>query len=255
MPKIILLAGNAASTSIVYNYLCQYFTIEAVIIESRAPLLEFIRKRIHRLGFGKVFGQILFTQMIVKLQTFMSAGRIKAIQQASNFNNAVIDPQKIIQVPSVNSPDTINILKKIDPQVVVVYGTRIIDGKVLNSIAAKFVNMHAGITPLYRGVHGGYWALAQRDSKNCGVTIHLVDTGIDTGAILGQDLIFPEQQDCFVTYPYLQLSTGLPILKSAIQDILNNHYKIKSGRVGKSQFWTHPTILEYLWYRIRYGVR
>ena len=41
--------------------------------------------------------------------------------------------------------------------------------------------MHAGITPQYRGVHGGYWAVVNNDPEHCGVTIHFVDKGIDTG--------------------------------------------------------------------------
>jgi len=70
------------------------------------------------------------------------------------------------------------------PDVVVVNGTRIIAEKVLHSVPATFLNTHSGITPLYRGAHGGYWALVKKDRANCGVTIHVVDAGIDTGGIV-----------------------------------------------------------------------
>jgi methionyl-tRNA formyltransferase len=46
--------------------------------------------------------------------------------------------------------------------------------------------VHAGITPRYRGTHGGYWVLLNNDPGHCGVTIHLVDPGIDTGSIVAR---------------------------------------------------------------------
>ena len=51
----------------------------------------------------------------------------------------------------------------------------------LEAVPAVFLNTLAGITPSYRGVHGAYWALVQRQPDACGVTVHLVDAGIDTG--------------------------------------------------------------------------
>ena len=101
---------------------------------------------------------------------------------------------------------------------VVVSGTRIIAARVLNCVPAVFINMHAGITPLYRGVHGGYWALVERNVDACGVTVHEVDTGVDTGRILGQTRITPNGEDNFVTYGFLQQAAGLPLLKRAIRD-------------------------------------
>ena len=47
----------------------------------------------------------------------------------------------------------------------VVNGTRILSRRMLESIDAVFLNMHVGITPKYRGVHGGYWALANGDRR------------------------------------------------------------------------------------------
>ena len=78
-----------------------------------------------------------------------------------------------------------------------------------------------------------------------GVTVHLVDTGIDTGAILYQERIMPEKRDNFSTYPYLQLAAGLPLLARGGADAL-------SGRLAPieidlpSKLWSHPTLWSYL---------
>ena len=95
------------------------------------------------------------------------------------------------------------------PTLVVVHGTRIIASRVLESLGCPAVNVHAGITPRYRGVHGGYWALAEGHPEWVGTTVHLVDPGIDTGAILAQATFDVTDEDTIATYPDLHLIHGL----------------------------------------------
>ncbi|MOA28997.1 phosphoribosylglycinamide formyltransferase [compost metagenome] len=111
-----------------------------------------------------------------------------------------------------------------------------------------------GITPRYRGVHGGYWALANRDRENCGVTVHLVDKGIDTGGVMYQDVIHPDHRDNFNTYPIHQIAKAIPLLKKTLSDIRQNQVLIKPG-VTPSTLWYHPTIFEYLKTRLTIGVK
>jgi methionyl-tRNA formyltransferase len=113
--------------------------------------------------------------------------------------------------------------------------------------------MHAGITPQYRGVHGAYWALVQNDRDHCGVTVHLVDKGIDTGGILFQCLIETTRQDNFITYPYLQFGEGLSLMREAIEAAEQNNLQPIKHSSGNSRLWYHPTIWQYLYLRIFKG--
>lgn len=247
--KIVLLAGKGVTTNILYNALNKDFTIEAIILEESVSKKEFLKKRIKRLGFYKVAGQVLFQLLIVKTLYLFSAKRRKEILNAFDLKNKRLPPGKIISVKSVNDDECIAALQKINPDVVVVIGTRIISKKVLDCIAAKFVNIHAGITPGYRNVHGAYWALVNNDTNNCGVTVHLVDTGIDTGSIIYQSKISITPKDNFITYPLLQLAEGIINLKKALQDIFEEKLILKKGTTG-SRVWYHPTLLQYLYHRI-----
>ena len=51
--------------------------------------------------------------------------------------------------------------------------------------------------------------------------MHLIDTGIDTGPILGQAWIELQPGDSFVTYPYLQIKAGLPLIVDAMGGALS----------------------------------
>ena len=110
-----------------------------------------------------------------------------------------------------------------------------------------------GVTPKYRGVHGGYWALAMNDNENCGVTVHIVDQGIDTGGVLYQGLIHANESDNFNTYPIHQIAKAIPLMKTALDDVKNNCINIKDG-IHPSRLWYHPTILEYIKHWIQLGV-
>jgi methionyl-tRNA formyltransferase len=244
-PKIVLLAGKGTSTNIVYHYLSQYILFEAVIIEDAVPKKEFIKKRIKKLGLVKVIGQLFFQFLIIPILNFTSKKRQQQIIQENGLNTQAISKEKVAVVPSVNSDACLEMLKRIKPDIIVVNGTRIISKKILTNLSAKIINTHAGITPKYRGVHGGYWALVNNDFANCGVTIHFVDAGIDTGSVIAQQTILPTKQDNFTTYPLLQLAAGLPFLHKAITDISSNTITTSKG-TAESALWTHPTIGQYL---------
>ena len=250
--KIVLLAGRGVTTNILYNALNKDFPIHSIILEEGVSKKEFLKKRIHHLGLRKVSGQVLFQVSIARMLHFFSAKRKKEILQQFNLEDRPLPTEKIIPVHSVNDDKCIDALQKINPAIVVVIGTRIISKKVLNCIGAKFVNIHAGITPKYRNVHGAYWALVNNDKDNCGVTVHLVDEGIDTGSVIYQTKISITSKDNFITYPFLQLAEGIIYMKKALQDIFEEKLVLKNG-TAESKIWHHPTFFQYLYQRLVHG--
>lgn len=243
--KLVILAGPGESTDILFHYLNQRFGVHRMIVEEPVSQRQLLRRRAEKLGWAKVVGQILFKVLVAGPLGRRSRGRQAAIRAAQGLQAAPVPASYLSQVPSVNSPECIALLQELQPDVVVVNGTRIIAKKVLTSVPCPFLNTHAGITPLYRGVHGGYWALANRDAAHCGVSVHLVDAGIDTGGILYQALIHPTAADNFTTYPLLQLAAGLPLLAQAVQDALAGNLRRQPAPEGPSRLWSHPTLGEY----------
>lgn len=252
--KILLLGGRDVSTNIVFNALNEHFDIDTAIIEDREPVKVFLKRRIKRFGLLTVIGQILFQCTVPKLQRFFSKKRHREIIDTNNLNLADIPANKLKQVRSINSKDTIELLQSINPDLVVVNGTRIISKKVLQSLHCDFINTHAGITPMYRGVHGAYWALVNNDIENSGVTVHFVDEGIDTGNIINQSQVVPTSKDNFSTYPLLQLASGIKMLISAVENYFNGNIETLTAK-GESKLYSHPTIWSYLYYRVTRKVK
>lgn len=251
--KVLILGGDKDSTCVVFRYLDKYFQIEKVILEKPPNRKMFLKRRIKRLGIVEVFGQILFQVIAVRFIRFFSVSKINKLRSTYALDNTPIPEEKVLRVSSVNSEESLNELQNITVDVIVVNGTRIISKRVLSKLNIPLINTHVGITPLYRGVHGGYWALVNDDRKNCGVTIHLIDEGIDTGGVIAQDIIQIDKMDNFLTYPIRQLATALPMLKEAVRNYDN--LKEISGPEGESKLWYHPTIWKYFYNRIVKGIK
>jgi folate-dependent phosphoribosylglycinamide formyltransferase PurN len=255
-PKTVLvLASPGPSTNILYHALKDAFSIPEVILEQPLSKSDFLRRRVRKLGLSRVVGQVAFASLVLPMLRCASRARVRDLLRQHNLCDAPITGIPVRRVPSVNSDETIALLRRLNPDLVVINGTRIIAQRILDSIPATFVNMHAGITPRYRGVHGGYWALVARDEEHCGVTVHLVDRGIDTGGILAQAVIRPLPEDNFVTYPILQVGAGLPLLKRVVREVLEGQLAATPEPEGPSRLWVHPTLFEYLNYRLGRGVR
>jgi hypothetical protein len=99
-------------------------------------------------------------------------------------------------VPSHNGSECLALLQRLNPDVVVVYGTLIIGKKVISS-CKRIINLHTGFSPIYRGSDTIFWALHNGDPDNVGVTVHRLDAGVDSGAILarGKPSIEPEDDE------------------------------------------------------------
>jgi len=253
-PKIVILATKGEKANILYHRLKENYQVEKVLIEESVPRKQLIKRRIKKMGLRKVAGQILFKMLVSKPLEKSSQARLQEIKERYHMDASKIPLEMVQEVHSVNDQDAIQTLKELNPDIVIVNGTRIISKAVLESVSAPFLNMHAGITPLYRGVHGGYWALAEQDPQHCGVTVHLIDEGIDTGSVIYQSIIQIQPEDNFSTYPYLQFALGLADMIRAIEDYRGEEIHTKTVDLP-SKFRTHPTLGEYLYYKKKYGVK
>lgn len=231
----------------VFHRLEQEGLAPKVLEEEKVSRVDLLRGRYKRLGLVPVAGQLAFIAGVQPLLARLSAGRARDIEERFGLDGRPIPGSKVTRVSSVNADDARAALVRLAPRVVVLAGTRIVGKKTLSSVPATFLNMHAGITPRYRGVHGGYWALADGRPDLVGTTVHLVDTGIDTGAVVEQVTFRPDDEDGFATLPLLHTAHGLPALVRAVRAALDGTLRtVPPLDASTSKLRYHPTVLEYL---------
>ena len=99
---------------------------------------------------------------------------------------------------SINSIESINLLKNICPDVTVVMGSALLSEEFINN--SKFIlNIHTGLSPYYRGGNSNFWPILDKRPNFCGFTIHQLTIGIDSGPILFSEFVDAREHD--LSYP------------------------------------------------------
>ena len=81
---------------------------------------------------------------------------------------------------------SMNLLSKfLKSDVYVVFGSSYIKGELVDFLVKqKAINIHAGVSPYYRGTDCNFWALYDENPHLVGTTIHLLSKGLDSGPML-----------------------------------------------------------------------
>ncbi|MGE0759739.1 MAG: formyl transferase [Pirellulaceae bacterium] len=96
---------------------------------------------------------------------------------------------KQIASTEVNLSTAATCVASLRPDVLLVAGAPILRPSIFTIPRLAAINVHFGIAPWYRGEHTLFWPLYYGDEKNVGVTVHLIDKGIDTGRMLAQGFV------------------------------------------------------------------
>lgn len=116
---------------------------------------------------------------------------------------------------------TIEDIKKIKPDFLISFNYKhIIKDDVIKLLPKRAINLHVSYLPWNKGANPNLWSFLENTPK--GVTIHLIDKGVDTGNILVQQKVeFDENNDTL-------LSTYKALNKTLKELFKKNWTKIKS---------------------------
>lgn len=131
----------------------------------------------------------------------------------------------VYQPENINSEESVNKLREIQPDciVVVAYG-QILKRDILILPPHGCVNIHASLLPKYRGAAPINWAII-RGEKETGITIMKMDEGLDTGDILKSESIpIEEEDDSSSVHDKLSILGGKLIVETLI-DMKNGNIK------------------------------
>jgi methionyl-tRNA formyltransferase len=126
---------------------------------------------------------------------------------------------------------TVNTIKKINPELILVVGYRkIFPNEIIHIPKYGIIGLHASLLPHLRGQAPLNWAIINGDSK-AGITMFKMDDGIDTGDIVGQKEI------------NIEITTDIIELKEKISDLavqLVNEY-VPLILKDQAKFLTQPS--------------
>ncbi len=123
----------------------------------------------------------------------------------------VFEPQKL------KDPSFLSILKELSPDLIVVFAYgKILPKEVLEIPKEGCWNIHLSLLPKYRGASPVQWALLKGEEET-GVTIMLMDEGMDTGPILLQKILPISEEDHTETLLHKLSELSVSALKEALE--------------------------------------
>lgn len=126
---------------------------------------------------------------------------------------------------------TAEVVEGLQPSWLVSFNYRhLIPGEVLERMPGRVLNLHTSLLPYNRGSSPNFFSFLEDTPK--GVTIHLVDEGLDTGDILCQrSMEFDEEQESFAS-SYEKLTEALKQLFRENWDLIRENRLLPVKQAG-----------------------
>lgn len=113
-----------------------------------------------------------------------------------------------------------------EPDLVVSAGLmRILPKAVVDSLSPNLINTHPALLPLYPGAHAVRDALVAGATET-GVTVHMIDAGVDTGPILRQERVEIRPGESETELHERIKEVERPLLVETIREIANGEIRL-----------------------------
>ena len=119
----------------------------------------------------------------------------------------------------LNSPETRTRLRELEPDLIAVMGTSLLKKRLIQIPSRGILNLHTGLSPYYRGGMTVLWPMINGEPRFCGVTLHRLSAGIDSGDILYHGLPNWQASDNFSTINCKLIVLGSALMVRAIGEV------------------------------------
>ncbi len=139
----------------------------------------------------------------------------------------------------INHADSVNKIKSYKPDLLIsILGNQIFRKPIIDLAPKGCINLHSSMLPKYRGLMPTFWVLKNKE-KYTGVSVFLVDEGIDSGPIIVQEkiLIGNCTLDELIN---LTKEIGMRCLLKAIDAIKREKIIFAKNDISIGSYYTYP---------------
>lgn len=142
-----------------------------------------------------------------------------------NYTTAPIEDIKVVEMINEFSPDYMFSIHFRD----------IIKKEILSLIKHASVNLHPSLLPAYRGCFSAPWVLINGE-RTTGITYHIIDNKVDTGAIILQKELDIRTSDTAFSLFHRLISLGVEAFSEMFQLLVREGYRGISQSSGGSRY-------------------
>jgi len=145
---------------------------------------------------------------------------------------------KIYQPKGLRNEEYVKLIRSLNPDIILsVFYKFIIPKEIIEIPSLGCINLHGGLLPEYRGNFPGVWSIINGE-KYAGLTMHFIDSGIDTGDIIDMESVKIAIADTGKTLYDKLTDAGLKLFKR--QFLLLAAGKIKRIKQDESKARYYP---------------
>lgn len=146
-----------------------------------------------------------------------------------------------INAANVNSPEVVEQIRQINPDLIVsVSMNQIVKKEILSMPPKRCINVHCAPLPKYAGMSPYVWALANNEDHSA-VTIHYMEEGLDEGDIIVQDKVPVVKNDsAFSLFYRCCLCAGRHLVK-VVDEIEVGTVKCYQQDLTQKTYFSWPT--------------
>ena len=186
-PRVVVLCGGAPRHVYVANRLCRSLDVVAIVQEvgrriTPAKLASLAKPQVAARKIGRWLRDRRRYSGNPEARFFFGESEVRLDR-----------PELLQRAEHINDRDVFDAVQRLAPDAVAVFGTSLIRPPLLGQGRLGMLNLHGGLSPDYRGADCTFWALYNGEPEQVGCTLHFINAGIDTGALIAH--VCPEVRD------------------------------------------------------------
>ena len=247
------------------RWLASFSTLSGILVlhEDRGTLLRRVRREVRRaglLGFADVLAFRAYYTLL--LGRHDRAWEEHALRDVTRRYPPVPAESRVAHDSSPNSASAERFIHECAPDMTIALCKNLLAERIWGIPAMGTFVMHPGICPEYRNAHGCFWALANDDLGNVGMTLLKIDRGVDTGPVFGYfRCAYDEIADSHAVIQSRVVLDNLAQIRSRLVEIARGRARPIGTDGRPSAVWGQPRLTHYLrwkrnaWRRRRAGDR
>lgn len=237
------------------RWLASFSDLSGVLVlkETKKRLWRRVRREVKRVGAIR-FLDVLAFRLYYRL---LVAGRDRAwearkLAELCQWYPALGADTKVLETHSPNAPEAEAFIRGCAPDLMIARCKTLLKESVFGIPKKGTYVMHPGICPEYRNAHGCFWALAQKDRANVGMTLLRIDRGVDTGPVYGYYRCeFNEAVESHVVIQHRVVFENLAPLREKLLELANGGAGRLETSGRPSREWGQPWLTAHLALRAR----
>ena len=140
---------------------------------------------------------------------------------------------------SINSVESINAIREVNSDLILVFGTGLIKKEFIKAtLNTPILNLHGGDPEKYRGLDSHLWAIYHKDYNSLVTTIHKLDENLDTGEIVQQGKLIIKKGSRLETLRSINTEMCVELSKFAIEMFCDNRRIISTPQIQKGRYYS-----------------